>query len=293
MRRKRAKWPSLLAFTAPALLLYIVFELVPSVNGFWFSLTDWNGLAKGYKFIGAANYLEALREDSYFLNSIAFTLRFVLAMVLLENVAALALAVLVESRERSKDLFRLLLFLPNMVSMIVGGFMWMFIFTRVLPQAAQATGLSFLDRSWIGDPHWSFWAIVAVSLWGGTGYLMIIYIAALQGVPRVLRDAAAIDGAGAFREFFSVVLPSILPALTICVFLTLNSSFKVYEAVYALTGGGPGRATQAVALNIFEEAFNMNNRYGYANAKAAILFAIVLAVTLAQLALMKRRELEA
>lgn len=293
MRRKRPTWPSLLAFTAPALLLYLLFELIPSLSGLWYSLTDWNGLARGYRVVGIANYLEAFREDPDFLRSIAFTLRFVVVMVVLQNAAALLLAVLVESRTRSKELFRTLLFLPNMISMIVGGFMWMFIFTRVLPQLAQTTGLAFLDRSWIGDPRWSFWAIVIVSLWGGTGYLMIIYVAALQSVPNYLRDAAAIDGAGAIREFFGVVLPSILQAVTIGVFLTLNSSFKVYEAVYSLTGGGPGRSTQVVALNIFEEAFNMNNRYGYANAKAVILFAIVLAVTLVQLAVMKKRENEA
>lgn len=293
MRRNRPKWPGLLAFTAPALLLYIFFELLPSANALWFSLTDWNGLARSYKFLGLANYAEALRDDPDFIRSIAFTLRYVLAMVVLENALALFLAILVESRSRSKELFRLLLFLPNMISMIVGGFMWMFIFTKVLPQFAQLTGLAFLDRSWIGDPRWSFWAIVTVSLWGGTGYLMIIYIAALQGVPATLRDAAAVDGAGPLRSFLSVVLPSILPALTICVFLTLNSSFKVYEAIYALTGGGPARATQAVALNIFEEAFNLNNRYGYANAKSVILFAIVLVITLCQVALMRRREVRA
>lgn len=293
MRRPRPTWPSLLAFTAPALALYALFVLIPAAGGLWYSLTNWNGLARSYRFVGLANYVEAFTDDPDFLRSLAFTLRFVAVMVVLENLAALGLALLVESRRRSKGLFRTLLFMPNMISMIVGGFMWMFIFTRVLPALAHAGWPAFLDQSWIGDPRYSFWAIVVVSLWGGTGYLMVIYIAALQSVPRWLRDAAAIDGAGPLREFLSVVLPQILPAITIGIFLTLNSSFKVFEAVYALTGGGPGRATQVVALNIFEEAFNFNNRYGYANAKAVLLFAIVLAITLAQLAVMKRRELQA
>jgi raffinose/stachyose/melibiose transport system permease protein len=122
---------------------------------------------------------------------------------------------------------------------------------------------------------------------------MVIYIAALQGVPRQLREAAAVDGASSAQIFRNVTLPLILPAVTIGIFLALNSSFKVFDVVYALTGGGPGRATQVIALNIFEEAFKDSNRYGYASAKAMILFAIVFLVTLVQLWVMKRNELEA
>jgi raffinose/stachyose/melibiose transport system permease protein len=121
---------------------------------------------------------------------------------------------------------------------------------------------------------------------------MVIYIASLQGVPQHLKEAAAIDGANAFKTFRYVTLPMIYPALTIGIFLTLNGSFKAFDAVYSLTGGGPGRSTQVIALNIFEEAFKSSNRYGYANAKAMILFLVVFLITLIQLWLMKRREVE-
>jgi raffinose/stachyose/melibiose transport system permease protein len=182
--------------------------------------------------------------------------------------------------------------MPNMMSMIIGGFMWMFIFTKVLSYIADHTVLHFLNHSWIGDPKYSFYAIIIVSLWGGVGYLMVIYIAALQGVPQELREAASIDGAGRFQILRSVTLPMIMPAVTIGIFVTLNSTFKVFDVVFALTGGGPGRATQVIALNIFEEAFHMSNRYGYASAKAMILFVIVCIITLAQLKVMKKREVE-
>jgi raffinose/stachyose/melibiose transport system permease protein len=122
---------------------------------------------------------------------------------------------------------------------------------------------------------------------------MVIYIAALQGVPQQLKEAAAIDGANALQTFRNVTLPMIYPAVTIGLFLTLNGSFKAFDSFFALTGGGPGRATQVIALNIFEEAFKLSNRYGYASAKAMILFMIVLLVTLIQLWVMKRREVEA
>ena len=292
MTRKRKQTVTLLLFVLPALLFYAAFMLASTFGGVWYSLTNWNGLNPTYKMVGFANYIEALTEDPDFLKSILFTLKYVIFMVILQNVIALLLAVLVESRRRSKVGFRTIFFMPNMISMIIGGFMWMFIFTKVLSFIGQHTVLHFLDHSWIGDPTYSFYAILTVSLWGGVGYLMVIYIAALQGVPQQLKEVALIDGANGFQAFRYVSLPMIFLALTIGIFVTLNSSFKVYDAVYALTGGGPGRATQVIALNIVEEAFKMNNRYGYASAKAIILFLIVFFITLGQLWMMKRREVE-
>lgn len=283
----------LLAFVLPALLFYATFLLAPAFGGIWYSLTDWNGLNPRYAFVGLDNYVEALTEDPSFGHAVFFTLKYVLFMVVLQNALAILVAVLIESRTKTKAFFRTIFFMPNMLSMIIGGFMWMFVFTRVLPDLAVRTGLTFLDRSWIGDPAFSFYAILIVSLWGGVGYLMVIYIAALQGVPSSLKEAAAIDGAGVWHTFRYITLPMIYPALTIGIFLTLNSSFKVFDAVFALTGGGPGRETQVIALNIFEEAFGFSNRYGYASAKAMILFLIVLVITIVQLRLMKRREVEA
>jgi raffinose/stachyose/melibiose transport system permease protein len=220
-------------------------------------------------------------------------MKYVLFMVVLLNLIAVLLAVFIETMGRSKVWFRTIFFMPNMLSMIIGGFMWLFIFTKVLPYIAEQSGISFLGHTWIGDPAWSFYAILILSLWGGVGYLMVIYIAAIQGVPQHLKEAAAIDGASHFQVFRNVTLPMIYPALTIGIFITLNNAFKVYDPVFALTGGGPGRATQVIGLNIVEEAFRMNNRYGYASAKAIILFMIVFLVTLVQLWIMKKREVEA
>jgi raffinose/stachyose/melibiose transport system permease protein len=293
MSGKLKQMVTLLAFVLPALLFYAVFTLAPAFGGIGYSLTDWNGLNPTSHMVGFANYVEALTEDPVFIDSIWFTLKYVIVMVVLQNVIAAMLAVLVESRGRSKVWFRTIFFMPNMLSLIIGGFMWLFIFTKVLSYIAAHSMFGFLDHSWIGDPKFSFYAIVILSLWGGVGYLMIIYIAGLQGVPQQQKEAAAIDGASAIQVFRHITLPLIYPAITIGIFLTLNSSFKVYDAVYALTGGGPGRATQVIALNIVEEAFSFNNRYGYASAKAMILFMIVFLITLIQLWIMKKREVEA
>lgn len=221
-----------------------------------------------------------------------FTSKYVIVMVIVTNVIALGLAVAIESRRRAKGLFRTIFYMPNMISMVIGGYMWMFIFTKVLYYLADDWGWKFLDKSWIGDPRYSFIAIIIVASWGAIGYLMIIYMAALQGVPSELKEAASIDGANAWKNFWKIVLPLITHAITICVFWTLNAGFQVFDVIYALTGGGPGRATQSVAINIYEEAFKGNIRYGYATAKSTVLFVIVLIITMIQLKVTSSKEQE-
>lgn len=287
------KYLSLLAFTAPAFVIYAIFLLYPTFSGMFYSLTDWNGLNRDYSFIGLGNFVELFKEDPDFLNSLWFTMKYVIFMLILQNGIALLLAVLIESRTRSKGLFRTLFFMPNMISTIISAFMWTFIFSQVLSQLSQKLAFSFLDQQWLGDPKFSFYSILIVSLWNGVGYMMIIYLAALQGVPKSLKEAAVIDGANAFQVLRNVVLPMITHAVTICFFLTLNGAFKVFEVVYGLTGGGPGRATQVITMNIYEEAFSNNFRYGYASAKSVVLFIIVLIFTLIQITVMKKKEVEA
>ncbi|WP_018884899.1 carbohydrate ABC transporter permease [Paenibacillus massiliensis] len=284
---------SLLAFVAPAFVIYALFLLIPTLGGMYYSFTDWNGLNQNYSFIGLENFTEALREDPDFVNSLWFTLKYVLFMVVLQNAFALLLATLIETRTRSKGFFRTIFFMPNMISVIISAFMWTFIFSQVLPQLAEKTGLALLDQLWIGDPSVSFYSILIVSLWNGVGYMMIIYLAALQGVPQSIKEAALIDGATPLQSFRHVTMPLISHAVTICFFLTLNGAFKVFEVVYGLTGGGPGRSTQVITMNIYEEAFSNNFRYGYASAKSVILFVIVLIITFIQIGAMKKREVEA
>ncbi len=291
MKRKLPPNVYLIVFIFPALLLYTIFVLVPAVGGIYYSLTNWNGLNPTFDYVGFSNYKELL-SDEYFIDSLLFTARYVLYMVLLQNGLALGLALLIESLKKGKVIFRTLYFFPNMISMIIGGFIWVFIFTRLIPYVAENLSLSFLAHSWIGDPKYSFYSILILSLWGGVGYLMVIYIAALQNVPMALKEAATIDGANKFQVFIHIVRPMISHAITIGVFISLSSSFKVFDQVYALTGGGPGRATQVVSLNIFNEAFHFQNRYGYASAKAMILFLLIAVITLIQLGFMKRKEVE-
>ena len=281
----------LLLFCAPALTVYILFKLYPAVTGMFYALTNWNGLKKEYEFIGLLNFVEIF-SDHYFWNSVLFTFKYTIAMVIVSNIVALALAVAVDSRRRTKALFRTVLYMPNMISLVIGGYMWMFILTKVFYYMADSWGWRFLGHSWIGNPQFSFFAIILVSSWGSVGFLMIIYMAALQGVPANLKEAAAIDGASSRQIFQKIILPLINHAVTICIFWSLNAGFQVFDVIYTLTGGGPGRATQSVAVNIYEEAFRGNIRYGYATAKSTILFIIVLIITALQLNITGKRDVE-
>ncbi len=281
----------LILFCLPAFLLYSIFVLYPALGGFWYSLTNWNGLNPTYDYVGLSNYLELL-DDKVFITSLLFTAKYVLYMVVLQNVIALTLAIIIESLSKGKKVLRTIFFFPNMISMIVGGFIWMFIFTKVFPQLAEMFGIAILNESWIGNPEYSFYSILILSLWGSVGYLMIIYIAALQSIPGQLIEAAKIDGANKLQTIWHVVRPLIINSITIGIFVSLSTSFKVFDQVYSLTGGGPGRATQVVSMNIYMEAFAYQSRYGYASAKAIILFVTILLITGVQLFVMKRKEVE-
>ena len=255
-------------------------------------MTDWNGLFRTYNYVGFSNFVEALTRDVRFHHSLSYTFRYVFTIVPLQNLIALGIALLVESRRRTKGLFRTMFFMPNIISMFIGALMWTFMFTRIFPWLVENTVLQIFDQPWLGDPNTVFFSILMVSFWHGTGYLMIIYIAALQGVPKDLVDAATIDGAGAFQRFRYVILPLLMPAVTVCLFLTLNGSFKIFDSIFALTRGGPGFSTEVIAINIYQEGFGANLRLGYATAKAIILFFIILIITIIQVSVTKRREIE-
>lgn len=291
--RTKSSRLSLILFVLPAFIFYFIFLLIPMLGAGVYSFTDWNGLNPSYNFVGLDNYIEAFKDDPAFRESFFFTLRYTIVVFFVQNIVALLLALLIESRVRSKGFFRTIFFMPNMISLIISSFMFSFIFTNVFPELSQKAVFSFLDQSWIGDPDVSFYSIVIVSLWQGIGYMMIIYMAALQGVPKSLTEAAMIDGANIFQRLRQVTLPMIMHAITICSFLTLNGAFKVFDVVYALTQGGPGTSTQVMALNIYQEAFSNNFRFGYANSKAMILFLVVLVITIIQISISKRKEVEA
>jgi ABC-type sugar transport systems, permease components len=290
--KKLKKGLSFAAFIFPAVFFILLFVEIPFIVNVAYSFTKWNGLDKIPAFIGSQNYREFLTDDTGAVEAIGFTLKYGLLMTLLLNIGSLLLAVLLDNRKvKSRNALRAVFYIPNIISLIVIGYIWRFIFSRAFDVFYSSTRLAPFHWSWLGSPGLAFLSVVLVSLWQGVGFYMVVYLAGLQSVPQDTLEAAVIDGTGKFRQFFSITLPLIMPSLTFCVFLALVNSVKLFDIPLTLTFGGPGTATTSISLDIYKEAF-INNRFGYATAKSVVLFLVTIVFTFIQLTAFKKREVE-
>jgi len=280
-----------LAFTTPALVIIAIFLLYPVLSGFYFSLTNWNGLDRTVGFIGLRNYREIL-GDREVMVSLKNTAVFTITATIVQNFTALALALALDRRFRSGGLLRTIFFIPVLMSSIVVGYTWSFLLHPlfgIVNKLLTGAGLGFLALDWLGNPHVALFSVVGMSVWRWVGYSMVIYLAALQAVPEVLYESANIDGASPLRKTVSITLPLIAQAFTINILITLIGAMKEFDIIYVTTGGGPGYATQTLAVLLYNEAFQAN-RMGYGSAIAVVLFVIILVMSLVQLRILRRRE---
>lgn len=280
------------AFVGPALLFFLVIQIIPFVMGVYYSFTSWNGVSSVVEWVGFENYKKVFTSDPKFLNSFLFTTKFMLAAVVVSNIIGFGFALLLNAALKTRNLLRTVFFIPNVIGGLLLGFIWQFIFVKGFASVGNLTGLAFFKQPWLGDEKTAFWGIVIVFAWQISGYMMVIYIAALQGVDNSLLEAAKIDGASNFTLLTKIIIPLILPAFTICFFLTISMAFKIFDLNLSLTNGGPFNSTQSVAINIYQEAFQ-NNRYGLGTAKSIIFFLVVAIFTTVQVMLTKKREVEA
>ncbi|MEH7254016.1 sugar ABC transporter permease [Neobacillus niacini] len=278
-------------FVGPVLLAFILIVLIPFFTGIYYAFTDWNGVTGTVKWVGLDNFKYLFTEDKQFQQSFLLTTKYTIVSIILTNLIGFGLALLVAQKLRSRNILRTVFFMPNLIGGLILGFIWQFIFVKGFASIGELTGIPLFELAWLGDANTAFWGIVIVSLWQGAGYIMIIYIAALQNVPQELIEAARIDGANRFQILRHITMPLVAPAVTICLFLTTASSFKVFDANLSLTNGGPFKSTEMLALNIYTEAF-VNNRYGIGEAKALIFFIVVAAITVLQVTISKKREVE-
>lgn len=181
--------------------------------------------------------------------------------------------------------------MPNVIGGLLLGFIWQFIFVKGFSALGSATGWHFFNLPWLGDETTAFWGIVIVFVWQTAGYLMVIYISSINNIPKDILEAAEIDGASKLQILKSVIVPLVMPAVTVCLFLAISWSFKMFDLNLSLTKGGPFRSTESVALNIYNEAFQ-NNRYGLGTAKAIIFFVVVAIITSLQVKITKSKEVE-
>jgi raffinose/stachyose/melibiose transport system permease protein len=286
-----AKTKTFLMFAGPAVFVFIAVLIVPLVYGVYLTFTSWDGISNNKPFVGLNNYIEVFK-DKEFWNSLVLTLKYVAVSVVFINLIAFILAFLVTSGIKGQNFLRAGFFTPNLIGGVVLGFIWRFVFARALVSFGTAFDIDIFSTSWLSDPQKAFWAMIIVTTWQYSGYMMLIYIAGLMGVPKDLTEAASIDGATGFQATRHVVLPMMVPSFVICLFLSITRCFMVYDLNLSLTEGGPFAATRMVAMHVYKKAFEAK-QYGTGQAEALILFIIVAIIGITQITLGKRKEVEA
>ena len=269
-------------FVGPTLIAFLIAFAVPFFMGLYLSFTDFTTVTDAV-FVGLQNYKTAFTDSSGFLSALWFTVRFTIISVISINILAFALALALTRNIFGRNFFRTVFFMPNLIGGIVLGYIWQLIFNGLLLPYSQTLTSSSV---------YGFWGLVTVMNWQMIGYMMVIYIAGISNVPTAVIEAAKVDGAGYFRTLFSVIIPNVMPSITICLFLTLTNSFKLFDQNLALTAGAPANETSMLALDIYKTFYGRSGFEGVGQAKAVLFSIIVGGIALLQLYLTKGKEQE-
>ena len=265
-----------LYFSMGAVVLYSLFMVLPGLMGFYLSFTDWNRYSSEINFVGLQNFALIFSKQNYW-DSITNTIIFTLVTIALKTVVALLLALLLtKGLKRFFNFHRVIIYLPAIIPMIVVGIVFRSILhptTGVLNEFLRAIGLDVLAQRWLTNPDIALYSVILVDTWKGVGFIMVILIAGLQVIPTEYYEAAQIDGANGWDEFWKITLPLLMPTLTVITVLNLLYGLKVFDVVWVLTNGGPGYATETVYTMVFKEF--SKGRYGVSTALSTLLFVIM------------------
>lgn len=271
-------WP---IFLLPTMAAFLIGFIIPFIEGIYLSFCNFTTI-KDAKFVGIQNYIEAFK-DSNFLGSFKFTTLFAIVSLVLINVLAFLIALALTQNIKGKNIFRTVFFMPNLIGGIVLGYVWQLIFDGIFVKFDTALKL---------NETLGFWGLVILVGWQQIGYMMIVYIAGLQAIPGDIQEAAMIDGATRMQRLFRITIPNMMPSITICTFLTITNSFKLFDQNLALTGGEPLHKTEMLALNIYNTFYGRVGAEGVGQAKAVVFFVIVVAIGLLQLKLTRDKEVQ-
>lgn len=268
-------------FLVPTLVAFSIAFIIPFILGVGLSFTEFTTVSDA-KWVGLSNYVRAFSNPE-FLNALWLTAKFAVVAVLTINVFAFLLALLLTRGMKGTNLFRTVFFMPNLIGGIVLGYIWQLIINGVLIKFGVTLTYS---------PEYGFWGLVILMNWQLIGYMMIIYIAGIQSIPDTIVEAAKIDGASPFRILRSITIPLVMPSITICLFLTVSNSFKLFDQNLALTAGAPSNKTAMLALDIFNTFYGKVGWEGVGQAKAVIFFILVALISIPQLILTRSKEVE-
>lgn len=278
-------------FALPGLFCFLAVVIIPFLYGVYLTLTDWNGVASVKNFVGLKNFA-AMAKDVQFWNSLLLTFKYVIAVVVLVNVLAFLIAYLLTRGFKGQNFFRAGFFTPNLIGGIVLGYIWQFVFSRVFVSIGEATDWNLFEISWLSKPNTAFAAMVLVTVWQLSGYMILIYVAGFTGLDTEVMEAASIDGASGWKKMKNIILPLMMPSITICLFLTLSRAFMVYDVNLSLTGGAPYGSTEMAAMHVYEKAFT-SRQFGTGQAEAIVLFLIVACISGIQVYITKKKEVAA
>lgn len=269
-------------FALPGVVCFLLAFLIPMLMGIYLSFCEFTNVTNA-QWVGFDNYIKAFTVDNYFSSSLWLTVKFTIVSVVTINFFAFALAIMLTRGIKGTNLFRTIFFMPNLIGGIVLGWIWQVIINGVL----YSKGATI-----VSDPKYGFWGLVVLMNWQNVGYMMVIYIAAIQNIPTDMLEAAAIDGAGYWKTLFKIIIPSVMPSITICLFMTMTNGFKLFDQNLALTAGEPGKQTEMLALNIYNTFYGRSGFEGVGQAKAVVFTIIVALIALIQLRFTRSKEVE-
>lgn len=288
MERKMSR--QYLVLVLPGFLIFTIGLIVPLFLSFRYSLTSWDGMSAEMEFVGLQNYVK-LFKDKEFLESFWFTVKFTIGNTIIQNICALLFALALDSGIKAQKFYRAAFFIPCLISAVIVGFVWLKLYSNVLPELNTwlGTNINFLL---FGNADTVLGGLLIANNWQWIGYWMLIYLAGLQSVPAELYEAARVDGAGPVKRFFNVTIPMLAPAITICVVGITTGSLKVYDLLISSTKGGPGRASTSMIYQTYTTAIN-GRQYGYGSAMTVTLVIMLLLVALIQVKSLKKKEVQA
>ena len=271
-------------FFVPGFALYSIFFLYPTVSALFYSFTDWDGFSDAFAFIGFDNYTRAFTGDSIFRQTIGNNLKFMLVVVVFQTIVALAFAMILTKNTKTTVFLRALYFFPTILSSVSVAFIWAFIYDPslgILNQILEGIGLGFIAQNWLGNANIAIYSLAMTQVWFHAGQMLIVFVAGLQAIPQEMYEVAKIEGASKWQTFRSVTWPLLAPSATIVVAYTTIQSFKAFDLVFAMTGGGPNYSTEIIATYIYDVAFR-SYQFGYASSISVIFMIIIAIITFLQ-----------
>lgn len=278
----------LFIFTLPILLMYCFFFVIPMLMGMKNSFTDWSGTSQTYNFIGIQNYTKIF-QDERFRNALFFNFKYTLLLTIATVLISVVVALVLNQKIKGRTFFRSVFFLPAILSLVTVGLIWNELFYRMIPLIGEATGWPLFKSSWLGSPKLAMYAILIVNLWQGCAIPIVLLLAGLQSVPADLYEAAAIDGANAFKRFRAITVPYLVPVLNIVIVTCVKGGLTTFDYIKAMTDGGPMQSTESVGILIYSHAMQ-EGRFGYSVAESMILFVIIAVVSLLTMRLTNNKK---